>query len=190
MKQINTKEFADSFAAMLEELMHDFKYVGKWNWGDPAGQIDKLPTYEITSKKGIIWCTIIEWGNATTLEPNRKGIVATFPVRDNRSLGHIMATNIPYEFKRTYTTRAYSEGESVEIRNYGKVTVGRAGIKKTDFFNYMTMHYPDLVFVDEENKKYIKAFEYEGNLSKDEFALQVVKLTFLMDEFKKPYRKL
>lgn len=189
MKQINTKEFANSFAAMIEELMHKFKYVGEWNWGDPAGQIDDLPTYEITAKEGTIWCTIIEWGNATTLEPNRKGIVATFPVRSKQSLGHIMATNIPYEFKRTYTTRAYSDGDRVEIRNYGKVTVGRAGIKKLDFFNYMSIHHPELVFIDEENQKYIKAFEYERKLSKDEFASQSAKLTLLMDEFKKQYRK-
>lgn len=95
---------------------------------------------------------------------------------------------LQYEFKRTFNTRAYTDGNKVEIRDYGKVTVGRAGIKKTDFFNYMQEKHPELVFIDEENKMYLKVYEYNGILLKEDFAAYTVKFTKLMDEFKKQYR--
>ena len=189
MRQINTKEFASDFFVMIDRILHEFKYVGDWNWGDPAGQIEGLPTYEVISMKyGKVWCAITEWGNSSTGEPNRKGVLVTFPSASKQSLGHIMAANIPYEFKRIYNTRAYTDGNNVEIRNYGKLTVGRAGIKKSDFFDFMQGNQPDLVFIDEEKKLYAKVFEYNGELNSTDFADQIVRFTMILDNFKRKYR--
>jgi len=120
--------------------------------------------------------------------PNRKGIVASFPVDKKQTLGSVMATIIPYEYNKIFNTRAYFEGEKYEIRNYGKVTVGRAGIKKEEFFEYMNTNHPDLVFLDEEDKPYIKCYEYMNEITKDEFSKQTFKLTQLLNEFKRIYR--
>lgn len=57
MYQINTKEFADEFCEMVNKIFAEYKYIGDWNWGDPAGQKEGLPTYEIISKK--IWYSLV-----------------------------------------------------------------------------------------------------------------------------------
>lgn len=189
MKEINTKEYAYAFCNMLESIMKQFKNIGEWTWGNPAGQSGKLQTYELvadTDKK--TWCTIIEYVNARTGEPNRKGILATFPCNSHQSLGGIMNTMIPYEFNRRCNTRAYYEKNNYEIRNYGKVTVGRSGIKRPEFFDYMNRHHPELVFLDEEDKPYIKVYEYSNELTKEEFARQTYNVTELLTEFKEKYR--
>jgi hypothetical protein len=58
------------------------------------------------------------------------------PNEKSASLGQFVNLTIPFEFKRNYNTRAYKIGNSIEIRNYGKFTIGRRGLKKKDFFDY------------------------------------------------------
>lgn len=189
MNEINTKEYADQFCNMLQSLMSQFGSVGNWNWGNPAGQSDPLPTYEIITPRGEkVWCCVVEYVNAGTGVPNRKGILATFPVQRKQSLGSVMSAMIPYKFSKTFNTRAYCKEDAFEIRNYGKVTVGRAGIKKDDFFRYMEKQSSESVFMDEEDKKYILAYHYKGTLSRDSFARQTYRLTKMMADFKEQYR--
>lgn len=190
IQENNTRQFADKFCSMLSKILLECNYIGRRNWGDPAGQTCDLETYEVKSASGdVIWCTIVEWVNSGTRVENRKGIIATFPTTD-KSLGHIVSIMVPYENKNSFNTRAYTDGQKVEIRNYGRVTVGRSGIKRTDFFNYFEREYPQLVFADEEGKKYIKAIEYDEILTHAEFAEQIVNLTILLEEFKKSYRSI
>lgn len=188
MKQSNTKEFAVEFCDMLKRLMEKYKYVGDWGWGAPGGQ-DVLPVYEIKTKDGnIIWCSLVEYCNSRTGEPNRRGILAGFPAEKKQSLGSVMATMIPYSFSRTMNTRAYVDDNSVEIRDYGKHTVGRAGIRKEDFFNYMEKNYPDKVLLDEEDKKYVNVYRYDEVLTAEEFASQTYEMTMMLADFKRQYR--
>lgn len=190
MKQINTYEYAVAFCNMAEKLMKQYEYIGDLKWGNPAEQTDRIPTYELITPEGKkVWCSIIEYVNAGTGIPNRRGILATFPVEKRQSLGSIMATMIPYEYKKTYNTRAYFEDNNYEIRNYGKITVGRAGIKKENFFEYMNENYSNIVYLDEVDNPYIKCYEYKNELTKKDFARQTYELTKLLSEFKSLYRK-
>ena len=190
MKEINTKEFAYAFCDMLEGLMQQFTCVGEWDWGNPAGITGALPTYELTTQDNQkVWCALVEYVNAGTFEKNRKGILATFPVDKKQSLGSEMATIVPYEFSRKFNTLAYHEGDDYEIRNYGKVTAGRAAIKRTYFFDHMNRQHPDLIFIDEEERPYINVYKYSGELSKEQFAEQTYNITKLLSDFKKQYHK-
>ena len=189
MEQLNTKGYAIEFCDMLQKLMEGFKYVGDWSWGNPAGQAEEIPVYEIVTKEGKrTWCSIIEYGNSRTGEPNRRGILATFPVEKKQSLGSIMATMIPYSYTRTVNTRAFVDDTVVEIRDYGKHTVGRAGIKKEDFFNYMEQKYPDKVLLDEEGQKYVNVYRFEGELTAEDFARQTYEMTSILADYKQAFR--
>jgi len=190
MKQINTFEFAETFSKMTSELMQNFKYVGKWSWGNPSGIIKGLPTYEITSEYGTVWCSMITWCDRHGNE-NRECILTTLPSSKNQSLGQIAEITIPYEFNRSFNTRAFGYENKIEIRNYGKFTVGRAGLKKLDFFNYLKLNKLNShsIMLDEENKQYIKVFEFKDILSTKAFADQIVKFTLLIDDYKRQYRK-
>lgn len=190
MKEINTESSAVIFCDMIASLMEKGRYVGDWSWGDPAGQVEGLPTYELESKAGNkFWCTIVEYCNAGTCIQNRRGILATFPVDKPQSLGSVMATMIPYEFSRRFNTRAYcDEQNNYEIRNYGKVTVGRSAIKREYFFEYMKMNSPEKVLLDEEGKEYIVVYTYCRQLNFDQFCEQTYDITKLLSDFKKLYR--
>ena len=188
MKQINTKDYAESFGKIVAKCLQEGKYVGDWIWGNPAGQSGSLPTYEVHLGEDKIWCTSITWASASAGVENRKGVMATYPSNTNKTLGQVIEITIPYEFKRIYNTRAYTENNSYEIRSYGKYTVGRSGIKKQDFFDYIRGVDPTLIFIDEESKEYIKVFEYEETKSTSEFITQLIKYFKLVDTFKRTYR--
>lgn len=184
MNEINTKKFADEFCDMIQSLMMQFECVGNWKWGNPDGLTEYVPTYELITNSGCkVWCSIMEYVNTGTGIANRKGILATFPASKQQSLGSIMSTMIPYEFSRAFSTRAYASNSKVEIRNYGKVTAGRAGIKKEKFFKYMEK-FPQSVFLDEENRKYVIAYQYKERMTKHNFAEQTYRFTKLLYEFK------
>jgi hypothetical protein len=187
MKQINTYEFAESFTKMITKLFKECKGVGNWSWGNPAGLTKKLPTYEIKSKYGIVWCTSISWPDSSGNE-NRKGILVTLPVTKTQSLGQIVEVTIPFEFSRLFNTRAFRDSAIIEIRNYGKFTVGRTGLKKQDFFDYVAKIEPTRLQKDEEGKSYVIVFEYRDNLSLKSFSEQIVSFTLLVDNYKKQYR--
>jgi len=83
----------------------------------------------------------------------------------------------------------FKDSNHIEIRNYGKFTVGRAGLKKKDFFDYVNRIDPCMVHVDEEEKNYVIVFDIYKDLTKDEFAEQIVRFTLLVNDFKQQYRK-
>lgn len=188
MIQINTKEFSELFSRKLEELLQKAEYVGEYSWGNPSGLSGKLPTYSIKIKDEEIWCAPITWLNAGNLVENRKGLIVTDATRKQKSLGQVIEITIPYEFKRIYNTRAYVEGVHYEVRSYGKFTVGRKGLKKQDFFNYVREYDNMLICLDEENKEYIKIFEYDKELSYKEFVSQLYNYFKLIDTFKRNFR--
>jgi hypothetical protein len=145
-------------------------------------------TYEVTSSYGTVWCTLVKWYNAAGTEINRSGIITTMPSDRKKSLGQITETTVPYYFSRSFNTRAFKDGNQIEIRNYGKFTVGRAGIKKSDFFNYVNSIDSNLICVDEEDKNHIIVFDISNDMSRYEFADQIVKFTLLIRNFKEQYR--
>lgn len=172
---------------MIEEQFEKCKYVGDWAWGNPAGLSEAIPTYEVNSKYGIVWCAKISWTDSFGNE-NRKGILVTLPSKKNQSLGQIVEVTIPYEFSRVFNTRAFCDNVKTEIRNNGKFTVGRAGLKKQDFFDYVAEVDPSRLLIDEEGKNYLTVFDYKSKMSSESFSDQIVTFTLLVDNFKKRYR--
>ena len=61
-------------------------------------------------------------------------------------------------------------------------------MRKIQFFNYMNQYHSKLVFVDEEDKSYIKVYEYSNELDKEDFAKQTYNITKLLAEFKERNR--
>ena len=53
MNEANTKKFADEFCNMVQSLMIQFECIGNWKWGNPAGQTEPIPTYELTARFGV-----------------------------------------------------------------------------------------------------------------------------------------
>ena len=192
MKQINNEYYAKKIFEIFEGLLNQFKIINNKKWGNPAGQTDEMETFEIKNNEGTIWCSLIEWTNAGTLETNRVGLIATIPLENKTSsLGHIVEVTIPFEFNRRFNTRAYKENGLVEIRNYGKFSIGRKGIKKKDFFDFLRKKNKDLINIDEEKKEYITVFSIkDGQLSKEDFANSLIKFTYLIKEFKDQKRRI
>ncbi|MCB2341112.1 hypothetical protein [Clostridium estertheticum] len=190
MNEINSKYYSEKIYRIFEQLLNEFELIGKRIWGNPGGQSVDRDTFEVKNDLGTLWCSTIKWVRSGTSEINRKGIVATFPVKTNsETLGQIVEITIPFEFKRIFNNRAYGDEEFIEIRNYGKFTVGRSGIKKKDFFDFITLKDRNLINIDEENKEYITVFEIEnGSMTKEEFSNSLVKFTCLIKEFKDGYR--
>lgn len=191
MKQINNEYYAKKIFEIFEGLLNQFKVINNKKWGNPAGQTDEMETFEIKNSEGTIWCSLIEWVNTGTLETNRVGLIATSPLENKTSsLGHIVEVTIPFEFNRRFNTRAYEENGLIEIRNYGKFTVGRKGIKKKEFFDFLRKKNKDLINIDEENKEYITVFSIKDRqLSKEDFANSLIKFTYLIKEFKDQKRR-
>ena len=190
MIQINNKHYSDQLYIKFQKLLSQFELIGKRIWGNPSGQTGGGDTFAVKNDIGIVWCSTIEFARADTMEINRKGIIATLPVKSNsETLGQIIEITIPFEFKRTFNNRAYEEDGLIEIRNYGKFTVGRSGIKKKDFFDFVRQKDKSLILIDEENKEYITVFSMKDKImSKEEFANSLIKFTYLIKEFKEGYR--
>lgn len=190
MNEINIRYYSEKIFRIFEQSLNEFQLIGKRIWGNPGGNSEKRDTFEVENELGTLWCSTIEWVRAGTSEINRKGIIATLPVKTNsETLGQIVEVTIPFEFKRIFNSRAYGDKKLIEIRNYGKFTVGRSGIKKKDFFDFMTRKDKNLINIDEENKEYITVFTIENeSMTKEEFASSLIKFTYLVKEFKEEYR--
>lgn len=52
----------------------------------------------------------------------------------------------------------------------------------------MNINHSELVFLDEEDKPYIKCYEFKNEMTKEDFSTQTYALTQLMEEFKSVYR--
>lgn len=45
--------------------------------------------------------------------------------------------NETYEYSKRFTTRLYENDDIIEVRNYGRFTIGRRSLKREVFFNYL-----------------------------------------------------
>lgn len=187
MRECNTFEFSEAFYNMVEGILQRSKFVGAKNWGNPMGQSAGLDTFEIAADGTKMWCAMIEWASGTSGIINRQGFLGTYPT-NSHSLGQLVQVTIPFEFSKRFNTRAYHDGDEVEIRNYGKLTVGRSGLKKKDFFDYVFAVDPDYPQEDENKEMYIPIFKYTKELTAEQFAKQLFRFAKLLDSYKKKYR--
>lgn len=194
MNKIDDREKIRTLFELLENTIKEkFKYVGKRKWGNPSGNQQELDVYEIEDGVNKIWLSTTEWCNASSGEINRCGIITTLPDYNRRNtLGQIFEMNMPYHFSKLFNTRVYEEGNEVEIRNYGKFTIGRRGLKKQYFFDYLRENgFEDEIKYDEEGKEYISVIKIkDNNIDSQYLKYRLIKWTNLLKEFKDYYRKL
>ena len=191
MHKVDNQSLTIEIFKILEKKLLTCKHIGTRKWGNPSGFQHEEPVYELTSNRGTILASTIEWANASTGELNRCGIITTAPEKNiNITLGQIFEINIPYFFSKAFNTRVYQDGNTLEIRNYGKFTIGRRGLKKQAFFDYLKQKgYENEINYDEENKEYIKVFEIENMDIPDEYFLErLIKLTYILKEYKDYFR--
>lgn len=193
MYKLDDSDKARKLISILGTVIDKFEYVGKRKWGNPSGDQQELDVYEITNGVDKVWLSTVEWCNASTGEINRCGIITTVPDYNlKNTLGQIFEMNIPFYFSKSFNTRVYEEGNTVEVRNYGKFTIGRRGLKREYFFNYLRENgFENEIEYDEDGKEYISVIKFEnGNIDAQHLNERLIKCTNLLKEFKDYYRSL
>lgn len=193
MYKLDDSDKARKLISILEKAINNFEYVGKRKWGNPSGDQQELDVYEITNGVDKVWLSTVEWCNASTGEINRCGIITTLPDYNSKNtLGQIFEMNIPFYFSKAFNTRVYEQGNMVEVRNYGKFTIGRRGLKREYFFNYLRENgFEDEIEYDEERKEFISVIKFDnGNIDTQHLKDRLIKCTNMLKEFKDYYRSL
>lgn len=189
MKECNTIAVVEKICKLFGDKLNEFKFVGLRKWGDPGG-MSSSDTYEIKYNDRSLYCAQVEWGQSRTSKPNRCGILISLPNSNpNESLGQITDIVIPYEFSRRFNCRAYEDNGRIELRSYGKYTIGRRSLKKDDFFDYIRKTNLTQLCIDEEGKRFVRIMYIDNYaITKEEFAKAVFDFTFLIKGFKDIYR--
>ena len=186
----DTTRVKQIYATIMEEI-HKFKYIGKKKWGNPSGDIKLLDVFEIEEQGKKLWVSGIEWLNNGTQEIKSLGILCIPPVTSTGTLGQVLEINLSLHSSNCFNTRMFEEKGLIEIRNYGKFTIGRKSLKREDFFNYLINHgYAQEIIKDEKGNKFISALRIEqNNINKDYIAEQLVKIAYMVKEFKDYFRE-
>lgn len=189
MDECNNIKVAKKIYKLFGDKLNEFKSVGLRELGNPAGTT-KLYTYEIKHNDRSLYCAQVQWVQSGTSEYNRCGILISLPsANPNESLGQITDIVIPYEFSRRFNCRAYEDNGLIELRSYGKYTIGRSSLKKNDFFDYIYKTNLTPLCIDEEGKRYVTIMHIENYLiTKEEFAKSIFNFAFLIKGFKDIFR--
>jgi hypothetical protein len=190
MKRIDNKASAIKISNVLKSKIAEFNLVGERIWGNPQGVTEPIKTYELKNEHGAVWCCPIDWYEHNSTVNNRSGILVSLPVKSpSETIGQVVEIVIPYSYKKIFNTRSYIEDDKIELRNYGKFTIGRAGLKRSAFFDYIAKNVPHEIEIDEENEKYIKILElYNYDIDSKSFLDRVIEYAYLIKNFKEDYK--
>lgn len=197
IKSINGLEPIDSqyraieiFEYIKEKLNEDSKYMGYKVWGNPADN-ENNKTFEVQVDKDILWISYITWGSASTMQENRKVILISYPT-EKISIGQVLEVAFPYEYSKRFNSRLYENENIIEVRNYGKFTIGRRGLKREVFFNYLRDEgLESEILLDEYGKEYINVLIIEKEDLKSEYIKkQLIKWANIVNRFKNIQRKI
>lgn len=169
------------YESLQKSIEENFKRIGKKKWGNPSGDHQELDVYEIEDGVNRVWLSTVKWSNASSGEENRCGVITTIAdYNKGNTLSQIFEMNMPYYFSKSFNTRVYEEGHFIEIRNYGKFTIGRRGLKKQYFFDYLRENgYKDEI--DEEGKEYISIIKLKKNdIDSELLKFRLIKWTVLL----------
>ena len=193
MRAIDSKDKTIAVFKVLETALNSFVPLGKRKWGNPSGYQHESEIYKVVNAGKSIWAATVEWQAADSGAINRYGLLSTLPSNStNDTLGQVLEINLPFNFSKAFNTRLYEDGNSIEIRNYGKFTIGRRGLKRTDFFDYLRENgFNDGIKLDEDGQEYICFFKIESmKMENQYFAERLVELTYLLKDFKDKLRTL
>lgn len=188
MKVIDNKRKTHQVFKIIERELKKHTCLGKMEWWNPGGN-EYLQTYSIINNEKEVWVATVIWCHSKTNKKNRYTLLSTFPTKGLK-VGQILEISLPFYYSKVFITRLYEENNCVEIRNYGRFTVGHRGLKKVFFFDYLKDHgLSSEIKVDEEGEKYICIFSIT-NMSIDPqlFDKRIIELTHLIKGFKDKYR--
>lgn len=193
MYRLDDSDKINKLISNLENAISKFEYVGRRKWGNPSGDQQELDVYEITDGADKVWLSTVEWCNASTGEINRCGIITTVPDYNlKNTLGQIFEMNIPFYFSKAFNTRVYEEDNIIEVRNYGKFTIGRRGLKREYFFDYLRKNdFENEIKCDEDGKEYMSVVKLmNGDIDAQYLKDRLITCTNILKEFKNYYRDL
>lgn len=193
MRAVDGKDKTLAVFKVLEAALNSFVPLGKRKWGNPSGYQHESEIYKVVNAGKCIWAATVEWQAADSGVINRYGLLSTLPSNStNDTLGQVLEINLPLYFSKAFNTRLYEDGNTIEIRNYGKFTIGRRGLKRKDFFDYLRGNgFNDEIMLDEDGQEYICFFKIESmKMETRYFAERLVELTYLLKDFKNKLRTL
>lgn len=197
IKRINELKPVDSeiraieiFEYIKDKIKEHSEFIGYKVWGNPADS-DNNKTYKIEIDNEVVWICYVTWTSAATIQDNRKVILTAYPI-EKSSIGYVLEVAFPYEFSRRFNTRLYENENIIEVRNYGRFTIGRRSLKREIFFNYLrTEGLEDEILLDGDGKEYINIFSIQkDNLQCNYIKKQLVKWTRIVNDFKTIQRKI
>lgn len=190
LKAVDSKVRAiEIFEEVQEKLKEDSEFIGYKVWGNPASH-DNNKTYKIEVDNEVLWICYVAWSSSSGLGTNRKVILTSYPIQ-NSSVGQVLEVAFPYEFSRRFNTRLYENEQIIEVRNYGRFTIGRKGLKREVFFNYLRQEgLENEILLDADGKEYINIFRIQkDNLHGNYIKKQLVKWTNIINKFKTAQRE-
>ncbi len=156
MRAVDSKERAIEIFDLIGDKINKYPYVGEKKWGNPSGNQHIESAYEIRNSKESIWVSGTEWLEGDQKEVNRKALIITFPDEKVETLGQVLEIVFPYNFTKRCNTRLYEGDNVVEIRNYGRFTIGRRSLKRECFFEYLKdSGYSEEILLDDDGNKYV-----------------------------------
>lgn len=178
------------FEDVQEKLKEDSEFIGYKVWGNPTGS-DNNKTYKLEIDNEVLWICYVSWSSSSGLGTNRKVILTSYPI-EKPSIGQVLEVAFPYEFSRKFNTRLYENENIIEVRNYGRFTIGRRGLKREVFFNYLRQEgLEDEILIDADGKEYINIFRIQkDDLHCNYIKKQLVKWTNIINKFKTDQRKI
>ena len=191
MKPIDSKDRSiEIFECIKEKIKEDSNYIGNRVWGNPADS-DNNATYEIIEDKEKVWISYVTWLSTSTMQANREVILTSYPTIKS-SIGQVLEVAFTYEYSKRFNTRLYENDSTIEVRNYGRFTIGRRSLKREVFFTYLREEgLEDEILLDEDGKEYINIFIIKkDNLKCEYIREQLFKWTNIVNEFKAAQRKI
>lgn len=193
MYKVDDEEETKKIFDILKKSLISFNNIGERSWGDPSGCTQELNVYEIKSKSNIVWSSVITWPNANTGEDDRSGIITTLPdYNENHTLGQTFSMCVPYYFSKRFNTRMYEDKTFIEVRNYGRFTIGRKGLKMQYFFDYLRNNkYDNEICTDEERKQYVCILKFKKyNIDPKYLSERLIKWTVIIKKYKDYYKSM
>ncbi len=173
----------------IEAFVKNTKFIGRKVWSNIKEEAD---VFELVSGENKVWCSFIELPKAGEGTPNRKVIYLGLPTQ-SKEVVQVMDLCVPYEFSKRYSARVYECEEDIELRIYGKFSIGRKCYKADVFINYLKDNgYANEVRVDSEHKEYVRILQIDKDLN---FNLESIEKRFnkwvrVVNEYKKYYEEL
>lgn len=191
MRAVDSKERAIEIFDLIEDKINKYPYVGEKKWANPSGNQHTERVYEIRNNKDSIWVSGTEWLEGDQKEVNRKALIITFPDEKAETLGQVLEIVFPYEFSKRCNTRLYEEDNIIEIRNYGKFTIGRRSLKRECFFECLKDNgYDEEILLDDDKNKYVSILTIQDqNIQNDYLEERLIFWSKMVKQYKEVMRK-